>query len=206
MGFASNASNRIVLSATLAAMLALPAAGCAQSPDASQEPSTPAMRQEAGVSASADVEQAPDRDDTDTVAITDDAVVNDFILAYNEISQSPIESAEKGNIRTKYFAYSHGYYLELLNANDTGKIHVTINETNENASEGTAGMRDVFREVVLTCDPTLSAAEIDALFESLHAGDAIADGSALGTVMIDYVPDTELSGGHSRGHIAIAAQ
>lgn len=200
------AKQRIVLSAALAAMLALPAAGCAQSPDSGQESSTRATQQGASAGASANTDQAPAPDVTAADAIADDTVVNDFILAYNNVSQSPIESAEKGNIRTKYFACSHGYYLELLNASDTGKIHVTINETNENAGEGTAGMRDVFREAVLACDPTLSAAEVDAFFESLHAGSVIAEGSALGTVMIDYVPDAELSGGHSRGHITIAAQ
>lgn len=197
---------KIVTAAVLAAMIAILAAGCAQSSGTVQEPSAQTAQQEATASTSAAPDQASSSEGSGAASIANDAVVNDFILAYNAISQSPIDSVEKGNIRTKFFVYSHGYYLELLNANDTGKIHVTINETNENAGEGTEGMRDVFREVVLACDPSLSAEDIDAFFDSLHAGGVIAEESSLGTVMVDYVPDAELSSGHSRGHIEIAAQ
>ena len=69
-----------------------------------------------------------------TPKLADDKVVNDFINNYNDISKSPLENIKKGNIKIKYFATSYGYYLELLHANDTDKINVTINQTNENST------------------------------------------------------------------------
>ena len=58
----------------------------------------------------------------------DDKVVNAFINDYNSISNSSLENIKKGNIKTKYFATSYGYYLELLHSNDTDKINITDNQ------------------------------------------------------------------------------
>lgn len=138
-------------------------------------------------------------------AFADDAVVDNCIASYNATCQSPIESVERGNIRTKYFAYSYGYYLELLNANDTGKINVSISQTNDNADSGVAGMREVFHDVVKACDPSLSDEAIYNHFDALISADVIAEGSALGSTTVTFIPDRNLSGGHSRGHIEIAA-
>ena len=140
-----------------------------------------------------------------TPKFADDKVVNDFINNYNDISNSPLENIKKGNIKIKYFATSYGYYLELLHANDTDKINVTINQTNENSSSGVAGMKEVFHDIVKSIESSLSDDDINNFFDKLISNE-IKTGSNLGTLKIDYIPDKELSNGHSRGHIKVIAQ
>ena len=135
----------------------------------------------------------------------DDKVVNTFINDYNSKSNSSLEDIKKGNIKTKYFATSYGYYLELLHANDTDKINVTINQTNENSASGVAGMKEVFRDIVKSIEPSLTDDEINSYFDKLVSNEAITD-SNLASLIIKYVPDKELSYGHSRGHIKVIAQ
>ena len=115
-----------------------------------------------------------------TPKFADDKVVNDFINNYNNISNSPLENIKKGNIKIKYFASSYGYYLELLHANDTDKINVTINQTNENSESGVAGMKEVFHDIVKSIESSLSDDEIDNYFDNLMSNE-IKTGSNLGT-------------------------
>lgn len=135
----------------------------------------------------------------------DDRIINDFINSYNQNSNSPLENIKKGNIKIKYFASSYGYYLELLHANDTDKINVTINQTNENSESGVAGMKEVFHDIVKSIESSLSDDEIDNYFDNLMSNE-IKTGSNLGTLKIEYIPDKELSNGYSRGHIKVIAQ
>ena len=135
----------------------------------------------------------------------DDKVVNAFINDYNSKSNSSLEDIKKGNIKTKYFATSYGYYLELLHANDTDKINVTINQTNENSASGVAGMKEVFRDIVKSIETSLTDDEINSYFDNLVSNESITD-SNLASLIIKYVPDKELSYGHSRGHIKVIAQ
>ena len=129
----------------------------------------------------------------------DDRIINEFINSYNQNSNSPLENIKKGNIKIKYFASSYGYYLELLHAN------VTINQTNENSESGVAGMKEVFHDIVKSIESSLSDDEIDNYFDNLMSNE-IKTGSNLGTLKIEYIPDKELSNGHSRGHIKVIAQ
>ncbi|WP_293964415.1 hypothetical protein, partial [Streptococcus sp.] len=135
----------------------------------------------------------------------DDRIINEFINSYNQNSNSPLENIKKGNIKIKYFASSYGYYLELLHANDTDKINVTINQTNENGESGVAGMKEVFHDIVKSIESSLSDDEINNYFDNLMSNE-IKTGSNLGTLKIEYIPDKELSNGHSRGHIKVIAQ
>lgn len=136
----------------------------------------------------------------------DDIIVNKFISEYNSISESGFTEIKQGNIKTKYFAYSHGYYCELLNSNASGKICVTINETNENASDGVGGMRNIFRDVIKAIDKTIVDEEIYNCFDSLLLDGYLKSGISLGDAIITFCPDKELSNGYSRGHIEIAAK
>lgn len=135
----------------------------------------------------------------------DDRIINEFINSYNQRSNSPLENIKKGNIKIKYFASSYGYYLELLHANDTDKINVTINQTNENSESGVVGMKEVFHDIVKSIESSLSDVEINNYFDNLMSNE-IKTGSNLGTLKIEYIPDKELSNGHSRGHIKVIAQ
>lgn len=147
----------------------------------------------------------PENPEKTVTKYVDDKVVNAFINDYNSKSNSSLEDIKKGNIKTKYFATSYGYYLELLHANDTDKINVTINQTNENSASGVAGMKEVFRDIVKSIEPSLTDDEINSYFDKLVSNEAITD-SNLASLIIKYVPDKELSYGHSRGHIKVIAQ
>ena len=140
-----------------------------------------------------------------TTKFADDKVVNDFINNYNDISNSPLENIKKGNIKIKYSATSYGYYLELLHANDTDKINVTINQTNENSASGVAGMKEVFHDIIKSIESSLSDDEIDNYFDNLMSNE-IKTCFNLGTLKIEYIPDNELINGYSRGHIKVIAQ
>lgn len=140
------------------------------------------------------------------IVFAEDIVVNKFIADYNALTNSQFSNISKGNIRTKYFAYSYGYRCELLNAADTKKICITINETNDNANVGISGMREVFHDVVKTIDLSLTDEEIYKHFDDLIAGETTVSDDVFGTMIITFVPDKELTSGYSRGHIQVAAQ
>ena len=135
-----------------------------------------------------------------------DGVVNNFIRTYNLHSTSPLSDIQKGNIRTKYYAFSYGYYLELLHSDATDKIFVSISETNENADIGVSGMRDVFHDIVMTIEPELSDEEVYNYFDNLVTGEYLKENDTFSSMLITYVPDKDLSSGHSRGRIDIDAQ
>ncbi|EPR92234.1 hypothetical protein M058_01655 [Streptococcus mitis 17/34] len=95
--------------------------------------------------------------------------------------------------------------MELLHANDTDKINVTINQTNENSESGVAGMKEVFHDIVKSIESSLSDDEINNYFDNLVSNETLTD-SKLASLKIELVPDKELSNGHSRGHIKVIAQ
>ena len=176
------------------------------SSDISSETTKENSKQEESAEATKDSSKKETENPEKTVTkYVDDKVVNAFINDYNSKSNSSLEDIKKGNIKTKYFATSYGYYLELLHANDTDKINVTINQTNENSTSGVAGMKEVFRDIVKSIETSLTDDEINSYFDNLVSNEAITD-SNLASLIIKYVPDKELSHGHSRGHIKVIAQ
>lgn len=140
--------------------------------------------------------------ETETIYAYDKAV-NNFIIEYNKISKSPLESIEKGNIRTKYFASSYGYWLEILHVNDIGKVNVSINVTNDTVKEGVIGMREVFHDIVKVIDSQLSDDEIYTYFDNLVKNKYMITDEIFSDMKITYIPDKELSGGNSRGRIDV---
>lgn len=136
--------------------------------------------------------------------LSEDPVVDAFAVAYNELSPTPFAELEKGNISTKYHGVSDGYFFELLHANDTDKIHVSINQTNETASRGMAGMHEAFCNAVMAIDQTVDAQTAGSFFDSMLTEGVLVEGSALGNTLVTFVPDKELSGGYSRGHVEIS--
>lgn len=176
------------------------------SSDISSETTKENSKQEENVETTKDSSKQETENPEKTITkYVDDKVVNTFINDYNRKSNSSLEDIKKGNIKTKYFASSYGYYLELLHANDTNKINVTINQTNENSASGVAGMKEVFHDIVKSIESSLSDNEINNYFDNLMSNE-IKTGFNLGTLKIEYIPDKELSNGHSRGHIKVIAQ
>ena len=124
----------------------------------------------------------------------DDKVVNDFIIKYNKNSSSNFKDIKKGNIKTKYFAISNGYYFELLNAADTNKISITINTTQETKDLGVLGMKQVFHDSTKVIDSSLNDEEINNFFDTLVSG-KMSTNQKLGKMLIDFIPDTDNSSG-----------
>lgn len=139
-----------------------------------------------------------------TEKYVEDEVVNAFIANYNAVSESPFEEITNGNIRTKFYAVSYGYYLELLHANDTDNMHIRITETNDTAEAGTLGMNNVFHDCIVAIDGTISDDEINEFFDNMASQEYNAEDS-IGEIAVKYSPDKELSSGHSRGYIEISA-
>lgn len=192
----------IVLLASLVAAVSLSA--CSSN---TQQPGRPAEKQATGQGSLESVTtEEGNQNQKEPEPIADDEIVNSFITSYNAISGSPITEVEDGNIRTKFYGSSYGYYLELSHANDTGKIYVSISQTDETAPAGVAGMRRVFRDMARAVDPSLTDDEIYSCFDGLLSGGVIAENQPLGSILVRFVPDVELSNGTSRGHIELAAQ
>lgn len=151
----------------------------AQTTDTTQQP---AEEQQSEPAVETESEPAEPEDGAgDDIVYADDEVVNEFIADYNAASQSPFTGVEDGNIRTKFYAYTYGFWVELLHANDTDDIFVTINETD---GKLTTDMRDVFHDAVRVLDPSLSDEEIYAYFDMRVSGDDTAD--TLGRVSVYY--------------------
>lgn len=137
--------------------------------------------------------------------IITDSVVQEFVSKYNTLSDSPLDGVEQGNIRTKYYAFSHGYYLELLHSDATDKMAITITETNENAELGVQGMKEVFHDIAKTIDESLTDEAINEYFDTMVSSEHMKE-DTLGNMKVLYAPDVELSGGYTRGHIEIDEQ
>ena len=151
------------------------------------------------------IEPMPMSTPTPTPEYAYNKVVNQFIIDYNNVSQSDFTDIKKGNSFVKNFAYSYGYYCELQCNTSTNKIVVIINETADTASLGMNGMRDIFHDVAITINPELTDDEIYAYFDELVQNEHITE-SEFGTMSIKFKPGIDLSTGRSRGFIKIEAQ
>lgn len=141
-----------------------------------------------------------------TVSYAEDEVVNRFILEFNELSPFEITDISKGNIRTKYFGYANGRYLEIINANDAGAeaFCLTINGGQEDADK--QSMYEVFREAVKVLDPSITDDMIDAAIAEFNNKDVLIEGCVLGEgITITFVPIKELSYGITSCRIDISA-
>lgn len=135
-----------------------------------------------------------------------DKVVNNFISNYNSFSNSPIINIKKGNIRTKYFGETYGYIVEILNANDTNKIDLTINKTNETLDIGMEGMKEVFHDSIKAIISDANDEDIDNYFDKLVGNEYMVTEELFDNLEITFFPDKELSKGKSIGHIGIRAK
>ena len=141
-----------------------------------------------------------------TVTYAEDEVVNRFIAEFNKNAAYEITDISKGNIRTKYFGYANGRYLEMINANDAGAeaFCLTINGGQE-ASDKQA-MYEVFREAVKILDPSVTDEMIDTALAEFDHKDVLIEGYVLGdSITVTYVPIKELSYGKNSCRIDISA-
>lgn len=144
--------------------------------------------------------------ETAPIVYAEDEVVNRFITEVNGNSAYEITDISKGNIRTKYFGYANGRYLEMVNANGAGAeaFCLTINGGQE-ASDKQA-MYEVFREVVKILDPSITDEMIDTALAEFDNKDVLIEGYTLGdSITVTYVPTKELSYGKNSCRIDISA-
>ena len=142
----------------------------------------------------------------ETVIYAEDKVVNRFITEFNQNSAYEITDISKGNIRTKYFGYANGRYLEMINANGAGAeaFCLTINGGQEATDKQT--MYEVFREAVKILDPSITDEMIDTALAEFDNKDVLIEGYVLGdSITVTYVPTKELSYGKTSCRIDISA-
>lgn len=135
-----------------------------------------------------------------------DDVVNRFITEFNSVSSMEITDISQGNIRTKYFGYANGRYLEMINANDAvaESFCLTINGGQESVDK--QAMYEVFREAVKVLDPTITDEMIDSALAEFDTKNVLIEGYVIGNNMIiTYVPTKELSYGKNSCRIDIYA-
>lgn len=149
-----------------------------------------------------------DTSDTETAPIVyaEDEVVNRFITEFNNNSVYEITDISKGNIRTKYFGYANGRYLEMINANGAGAeaFCLTINGGQEASDKQT--MYEVFREAVKILEPSITDEMIDTALAEFDNKDVLIEGYVLGdSITVTYIPTKELSYGKTSCRIDISA-
>ena len=125
----------------------------------------------------------------------DDEVVNDFIMRYNNNSKSPFKEIKRGNIRTKYHAVSYGYWFEMLNANDTGKIDVTISASNKNSSK-LKNMKKPFHDTVKSINSSLADDAIDSFFDKAVGNINGVENTTFKNMKISFYPKSNISDAH----------
>jgi ribosomal protein L40E len=136
----------------------------------------------------------------------EDTIVNRFITEFNDKSQYEITDITKGNIRTNYFGYANGRYLEMINANGAAAeaFCVTINGGQDDAAK--QSMYEVFRETVKILDPSITDDVIDAALAEFDEKDVLIEGYKIGdSITATYVPTKELSYGKNSCRIDISA-
>ena len=99
-----------------------------------------------------------------SVVYVEDEVVNQFMIDYDRITNSPIENISKGNIRTKYYFETYGFSVEIINATNVEAGYTSVS-INGNMDSHVPEMREVFHDVVKTLDPGLSDEEIYSFFD-----------------------------------------
>lgn len=140
-----------------------------------------------------------------TVYAADD-VVNRFISEFNTYSIYEISDISKGNIRTKYFGYANGRYLEMINANGAAAkaFCLKINGGQEEADK--QSMYEVFKEAVKILDPSITEEMVNAALTEFDTKDVLIEDYMIGdNICVTYVPTKELSYGKNSCRIDIYA-
>ena len=151
-------------------------------------------------------EQATDSDTSDSDnAYAADEVVNRFITDFNKKFDYSFTDIRKGNIRTKYFAYANGCYIELLNANDAAAEQFVIKINFDGVTQDQ--IFTVFKDSLTLLG--VSESDINRTIDDLtvnNEGDYMKEDYAINdSISCTYVPTKELSSGTVIGRIDINA-
>lgn len=121
-----------------------------------------------------------------------DEVVNDFIVSYNSISSSPITDTKQGNIKQKCYGKTYDHSIEILNGADKA-IHVSVFASYDHPDM--MELRDAFRDVLLTLDPSLTDEEVYKAFDMAANNPSARTDMVLGNVAYNCFWTVEHSDG-----------
>lgn len=132
-------------------------------------------------------------------------VINHFINEFNKYSDFEMSDINKGNIRTKFFAYANDCYIEMINANDVAAecFSISINGGKETADR--RKMLEVTADVIKVLDPAIDDNKIAQTITYLEGEQyMVNDYKITEDVLVEtYVPIVELSYGKSDCRIDI---
>lgn len=136
----------------------------------------------------------------------EDVVVNRFISEVNNTYDDGIVDISKGNISTKYYGYSRGTRIEMINANGAAAEDFSISIYGGKEESDRDAMFAAFREIVKILEPSLTDEAITAVIDELVIGDVMVEEYQLGsTMLITYVSTKELSYGKNDCRVDIFA-
>ncbi len=128
------------------------------------------------------VEESRPTEEKEPIALAEDQIVNQFMVDYNTITNSPITDISKGNIRTKYYFKTYGFRIEIINATSAAAGYTSVS-INGNADFHVPEMRDVFHDVVKTFEHDLSDEEIYTFFDEKTVYGNCAHETPLGSLI-----------------------
>lgn len=150
--------------------------------------------------------QSKEKQSKETIIYATDDVVNRFISEFNTNSFYEITNISKGNIRTKFFGYANGRYLEMINANSANAkaFCLTINGGQEDTDK--QSMYEVFKEAVKILDPSITEGMINTTLTEFDTKNVLIEKYMIGdNICVTYVPTKELSYGKNSCRIDIYA-
>ena len=131
----------------------------------------------------------------------EDIVINRFITEFNGKSGYAFSNIQKGNIKTKYYAYANECYVEMVNA--TNAFYITIDGGKEIVDRNR--MFNVFKQVVKTLDSNATDSQIVTAIEYLESQKyMVTDYKITDSVTVEtYKPISETSYGKTACRIDV---
>ncbi len=138
---------------------------------------------------------------------SEDPVVNRFIIEYNALyPDDQIKTAEKGNIRTKYYVKVGGLNTELLNANENAAECFYVEITGGNTDADLEPLLQAFAKVAKVLEPDLDDSTIKSGISFLTDKNGINTTMIGKSLEVTYVRSVELSWGRNNYGIKINAK
>lgn len=198
--------NLLVLNAVTIISVTCILSGCG----GSSEKETAAATTEAVTTTAVETTTAPETvEETTIVAETEpvleyfesDAIVNDFFVKYNEVTENPInaETITQGNIRTKAHTHTDEFSIEVINvSNETISISIGTEPDFEDTAMFTV-FSDCFKALTTHTDD-----EIAEAWNAIHETGYLVEDYDFNGILITYVPSKELSWGISDPRVDVS--
>lgn len=137
----------------------------------------------------------------DDTLYEEDGLINEFLIAYNNNSSSPIKDVDRGNHRAKVYGHTYDRQIEVLDASND-QIKVYVNATFE--QQDMADLKEAFRDVVTTLDTKISDEEAYSTYDACLNSDSLKVEGEIGTVSYMFIPSHKLSESIYTGHFEVS--